>query len=581
MGKATSLKNRVRQYFQEGHRGESPRRQWLVDSIADLEYFILNSPLEALILEADLIKRHRPYFNVRMKDDKRYPCIEITIHEDYPRMRIVRRPDNRHSRYFGPYTDTRAMRRVFKLIQKAFMVRTCKYDLLKLLSRPCLDYHINLCTAPCVGNITREDYRKMVDRACSFLDGRGSSLLQSLKHDLEERSKNLEFERCVLLRDMISSVEHVLSSSPLVTKPGDDGDYLGAVVDEEMAVVVLIQVRDGRTIGQQRYLLEAPENAPPAQVLERFITGHYRKGFFVPPKVYTSMPPANGDFLSEWLSGIRERKVKIITPQRGQKKKITGIALENAREHIKTRGMTFKQKRERNRLALESLEQLLGLPNIPQRIEGYDISNISGTLTVGSMVVFLMGEPYNAHYRQFRVRSVTGPDDFASMEEVLERRLKNLQLGELESFRERPDLILIDGGRGQLNAALSAARKTGLENLNFISIAKREEEIFMPHRHDPVLMDLSDPALQLLQRVRDESHRFAVTYHRKLRKSSMELSILDGIPGVSKKRKETLLRHFDNIDQMKNAGLYELQELPGFNRKVAEAVLRYLGSGGD
>ncbi len=578
VGKASNLKNRVRQYFHDSIQDESSRHQWLVKSISDVEYIIVNSSTEALILEADLIKRHRPYFNVRMKDDKRYPYIEITTGEDYPRMRIVRKVARRASRYFGPYTDSRALRRVFRLIQKAFLVRTCKYNLRKKLPRPCLDYHINLCTAPCVQNITPEDYRAMVDRACSFLDGQSTSLLKSLEKELKEASDRLDYERCIVIRDLKTSVESILSTSPLLTKPGDDGDFIGAVVEDYLASVVLLQLRDGRTLGQYRHIMEAPGNPSPSQIMERFIAGNYRKGFFIPPGIFTSEPLPEATHIGEWLSGIRGRKVEILSPHRGQKRDIIKIVLDNAQEHLTTRSRFHREKLVKNYQDMAALQKLTGLAQLPRRIEGYDISNISGTLSVGSMVVFVNGEPLNSHYRHFRIATVDGPDDFAMMKEILCRRLESLKMSEMESFGEFPDLMLIDGGRGQLNAALSAVKSVGIDDLNIISIAKKEEEVYLPHRREPVKEDLSNRGLQLLQRVRDEAHRFAVSYHRKLQKHRMEVSILDGIPGISKKRKETLLQNFNSIEEIRSAGLYQLQEVPGFNRKVADAVLRYLGN---
>jgi excinuclease ABC subunit C len=587
VGKATSLRERVRQYFQASS-DVSPRLLWLRQSIRDLDYILVNSPVEALVLEANLIKRHRPFFNIRMKDDKRYPAIEITVYEDYPRMRIVRKTENKKSRYFGPYTSSLSMRRVFKLIQKAFRVRTCKYDLDKSLDRPCLDYHIGLCPAPCARYVTVDEYRAAVQKACRFLDGRAEEIVRSLVGEIDKCSENLEFEKCIHLRELLESVKHVTASQPMVTTPGDDSDFIGLARDGALAAVIVFQVRDGKVLGRHQHALEIPLDDPDGAIIQRFIQQYYKPGFFIPQEIFSSALPENTDEIESWLSSVTGRKVSIHQPQRGDRKKMTELASANAREYLDVRqksdGEPYEKngkigKDEKTRAGLEDLKEMLSLSEIPRRIEGFDVSNISGTLAVASMVVFLDGEPHKSHYRRFKIRGVEGADDYAMIKEAVSRRLANLKLGELESFRDRPNLILIDGGKGQLSAALEAVKETGLDGLSVISLAKREEEVFAPGLHEPLPVEPDSPGLRILQMVRDEAHLFAVSYHRKLRSQKIEVSILDSIQGISKKRKETLLSKFDSIDDIREASLYDLQELPGFNRKVAENVLKFLGTG--
>lgn len=580
VGKAAVLRDRVRSYFQASSASDSPRLVWLRQAIRDLDYIIVNSPVEALVLEANLIKRHRPYFNVKMKDDKRYPAIEITFYEEYPRMRIVRKTENKKSRYFGPYTSSQAMRRVFKLIQKAFKVRTCKYDIdNKPLERPCLDFHIGLCPAPCVRYVTSDDYRAAVDRACRFLDGRAGEIMRSLAGEIDECSENLEFEKCIPLKNLLDSVKLVTAAQPMVTEPGDDSDFIGLAKVGELAVVAVFQVRDGKVLGRPHHTLEIPLDDPDGAIIQRFVQQYYKPGFFIPQEIFSSALPDYPEEIQSWLGSLAGRNVRLHQPQRGDRKKMTDLAAANAREYLEMSQKTLEGKNEKTRTYLEDLKDFLQLLQIPRRIEGYDVSNISGTLAVASMVVFLDGEPHNNHYRRFKIKGAEGPDDYAMINEAVSRRLANLKLGELESFKERPDLILIDGGKGQLSAALDAVRESGFEGLNVISLAKREEEVFIPGLSEPLIIDQDSPGLKLLQQVRDEAHRFAVAYHRKLRSRKIEVSILDSIPGISKKRKETLLTKFDSIDEIREASLYELQELPGFNRKVAESVLKFLGTG--
>ena len=576
IGKAKNLRNRVRSYFQAPGKDITPKIAWLRNSIADLDYIVVNSPVEALILESTLIKRHKPYFNAQRKDDKRFPYIEITLHEDFPRMRIVRRPENRRSRYFGPFTSSMSMRRTFKLVQKAFMIRTCKYDITKPLPRPCLDYHINLCTAPCVRYLSKEDYGKLVDRACRFLEGKSEEVLKFLRKDLEIYSGNLEFEKCIKLRDLIQSIEHVSEKRQVVTKPGEDMDFIGISMGEKMAGIFVLQVRDGRLLGRHKHIIEMPLKINVSTLLSHFISQYYREGFFISPVLFVPEEPDDKETLEEWLSTLRKRKVTLKIPERGDKKQILDMAVSNALEHLNMRTRIIQRNMERHREELEHLKEILKLKEIPHRIEGYDISNISGKMATASMVVFQEGEPYSGHYRRFRIKSKDEPDDFTMMHEALTRRFKNLKLAEMESFKEKPDLMLIDGGKGQLSAVMEAYKEQEISGIPVISLAKREEEIFLPGISEPLKYDSESPGLRLLRSVRDEAHRFAVSYHRTLRKKQMEVSILDGIPGIGKKRKETLLKHFDSIEDIKKSTLYELQELPGFSRKAAESVLRYL-----
>jgi excinuclease ABC subunit C len=578
IGKANNLRNRVRQYFQNSRERNDPRRGRLCNAIKDLEYIIVNTPKEALILEANLIKRHRPFFNIRMKDDKRYPCIEITMEEEFPRIRIVRKLTNRNSRYFGPYTNSRAMRRTFKFIQKAFKIRTCSYDLNNPLKRSCLDHHINLCPAPCTGNVSNTDYLDQVRRACRFLDGKSGDLSRELSDDLQKCSENLEFEKCAVLRDLIRDIEYVSSRRPVVTSVGDDADFIGFAREENQVAVDLLQVRDGKILGKLQFIMEIPMDIDDGEVIGQFIQQHYQPGFFIPFQIFVPVLPEDEADLTDWLSEIRGKKVSIRKPVKGERKEVLDLAMINAAEHLDVERKVSRNRLEKNIKALEDLKKILSLPEIPHRIEGYDISNIGGSLATASMVVFTDGEADNSNYRHFRIKHDKGPDDFAMIRETLARRFRNLKLAELDSFREKPDVIMIDGGKGQLSAALEAAGEEGIDDIRIISLAKKEEEIFVPGCSQPLETNPDSPGMKLLRTLRDEAHRFAVRYHRKLREKNMEISILDSIPGISRKRKEILLEKFDSIDAIAEASLYELEELPGFNRKVAENVLRFLGT---
>lgn len=576
VGKASNLRNRVRQYFQAPDSMESPRRSWLRRSIRDLDFTVVNSPVEALILEANLIKRYRPYFNVTLKDDKRYPCIEITVYEKYPRMRIIRKPTNKKSRYFGPYTRSQSMRRIFKLVQKIFKVRTCKYDLNKKLDRPCLDYHINLCPAPCTRYISKRDYRDNVDRACRFLDGQTGDVIKWYREQLEQCSQNMEYERCAFIRDVLNSLEISTSPLPVVTKVGDNADFIGIAREDRIAVAALERLRDGKVIDVVNYPMNPVKGVDDSQLIYRFIQQNYSPGFFIPPVIYVPILPDNCDDLKNKLSQIRRRKVEIKVPKRGQRKKLLDIARDNASEYVKMESLAFRQKLEKNRQALEEIRDMLSLPEIPSRIEGYDVSNIGGKQASASMVVFLDGEPYKRHYRRFKIRHQDTPDDYAMLKQALTRRFKNLKVGEMESFRQQPDLILVDGGKGQLGAAIEAAQNLDYQNIPIVSLAKKEEQLFVPGWKNPINTTAVSPGMNLLKGIRDEAHRFAISHHRTMRSKRMKVSILDRIPGIAKARKETLLRNFDSIEEIANASLYELEQLPGFNRKVAENVLLHL-----
>ncbi|MCE1246607.1 MAG: excinuclease ABC subunit UvrC [Firmicutes bacterium] len=578
IGKANNLRNRLRSYFQNPPRDFSHKTTKLRKTIADLDYIVVNSQLEALILEANLIKKHRPYFNIRMKDDKRYPLIELTTYEAYPRMRIVRKAENKKSRYFGPYTNTRSMRQAFKLVQKLFKIRTCKYDLDKPLPRPCLDYHIGLCPAPCTRYETIEEYTGRVKKASQLLDGRCRDVISLLKKELETYAENLEFEKCIPIREALVSLEHVCDKQQVVTKAGEDMDFIGIHREDEIAAIALLEVRDGIILNQQRYMMDIPMEENSSVIINNFILQHYKEGFFIPHNIYLPSEIEHVEELETWISSMRGRPVEMRIPERGEKKNLLDMANANAFEYLQMFTTLDRRNLEKHKQELEHLRDLLGLADVPHRIEGYDISNIGGKMATASMVVFQNGEPHKDHYRRFRIETKDEPDDFAMMREALTRRFRNLKLGELESFRETPDLILIDGGKGQLSSAVTAAESEEADNLNIISIAKKEEEIYLPGRSEPLETSPDSPGLNLLRRVRDEAHRFAVSYHRKLRAKKMEISVLDSIPGIAKGRKETLLQSFDSIEDIKNASLFELEQLPGFNRQVAERVLRYLGS---
>ncbi len=576
VGKASNLRQRVRSYFQP--RAQHSRRiDWLVSRVRDVEVFLVNSPLEALILECNLIKKHRPYFNVKYRDDKRYPLIEITTSEPFPRIKVVRQPRRRDHRYFGPYPDAGALRRTLKVVQKLFQVRTCKLDMAKVAERPCLDYHIRLCTAPCTRYVESHSYATQVECAIEFLEGRSDKLLARLRSEMKASAERLEFEACARIRDAIADVERVVEKQHVVSANSHQNeDYVGLVAEDRTVGVHLLMVRGGKLVDQRSFVLDSPGEAPAEEQMSAFLKEHYSLPLQLPTRILVSVLPEDAKVLETWLTQRAQRKIKISEPQRGGRVRLLELALKNARHHLQTQSIRHAaQLSEGRRLALTELRAALGLRVEPVRIECVDISNSQGKEAVGSLVVFEHGQPQKDEYRRFRIRTGDSPDDFRMMHEVLSRRFA--ATGSSARYRGLPDLLIVDGGKGQLGSALRALSELGLSDIvPVVGLAKQHEWLFRPGNSEPLVLDRLSQALALVTHLRDEAHRFALAYHRKLRSRASQGSELDGFPGLGPVKKQSLLEHFGSLRQLKKARAEEIAQVPGFGMKTALRLHQYL-----
>lgn len=569
VGKAVSLKNRVRSYFQ-GSKDHSPKTRRLVEHIMDLDYILVDSEVEALILEYNLIKEHRPRYNIRLKDDKSYPYIKINLNEPFSRVLLTRRVKKDGAKYFGPYPNVRAAKETLDTLQRIFPVRSCNKELKdNKRTRPCLNYHIERCTGPCAGKITQEAYSQLVQSIRLFLEGKGNELIKDIRDKMNQASKNLDFEGAAGLRDKLLAMEKVLERQKIISTTGGDFDFVALASDGKRAFAQVFFVRDGRLTGRQNFTLEAADGEEEAEILSSFLKQYYGDAPFIPTELFLQHQIAEKETIERWLSAEKGCKVEIKVPQRGNKKGLLDMAVRNVefllgQEQIKEEKM-IKQTEE----AMVELAEVLSIPGPVRRIEGFDISNIQGHGAVGSMVVFEDGLPKPDDYRKFKIRSIKGPDDFAMMREVLTRRSKHIIS---EEALVKPDLILVDGGKGQLSAACEVLRGAGIHGIPIIGLAEQDEEIFREGYSEPIRLSRESPALQLLQRVRDEAHRFALTYHRSLRRKRTLASALDDIPGIGEKRRRALLQHFGSVDGIKKATLDEIMKVSGMNRTVSKRL---------
>ena len=575
VGKARLLKNRVRSYFQEG-RPLDPRIQAMVNQIDRFEFITTASEVEALALESNLIKEHHPRYNVRLRDDKQYPMLKVTWDEEYPRLLIVRRAKNDGARYFGPYTDNGAMRETLRLIRRLFPLRSCKRRIgIEHVERPCLNHHIHRCMAPCVDAVTVKTYRELAARVCLFLEGNYGEILDDLENKMESASANLDFERAAAIRDQLADLRIVAERQKVVSMAGEDYDVLGMAGGAEGSLVQVFIVRQGKLIRREHYLLTAGAASAPSETLEAFAMQHYDENPRIPPLILSPYELEGGEALAKWLSGLRGRSVKISFPQRGEKKQLVLMAMENAALLLEQERVKRAYADERASRALRDLADALVLPAPPRRMEAFDISNISGEQAVASMAVFVGGMPAPAEYRKFRIKTVQGANDFAMLQEATGRRfrrgLKEIEEGKKGGFADLPDLVLIDGGKGQLNAVLSELE--GIAVLPaLIGLAKENEEIYLPGRNEPLILPRDSEALYLVQRIRDEAHRFAVAFHRSVRDKSVRGSLLDRIKGIGPKRRKALLRQFGSIRRVMAASLDELLQVEGMTSEAAEAL---------
>jgi excinuclease ABC subunit C len=583
VGKAQSLRNRVRSYWQKQASGRGygdvHRIREVIDRVADVEVTEVDSVSEALLLEANLIKRYKPRFNVRLKDDKSYPYIKVTLADDFPRIERTRRLVNDGSRYFGPYASASSVDESMNLVRRLFPFRTCTLDIRegeRALQRPCLLYHIKRCQGPCIEAISKADYRADIEQVELFLDGRQETLVRALRKEMAGASERQEYERAASLRDKVRAIERTMESQKMAAFARTELDLVGMARSDNQAAIQLFAIRDGKAVGRDVYLLEALREATDEEVLASFLEQYYATASSVPREVDVPFVLSEASVLEAFLSERRGTLVRLHVPQRGEKRELMELARRNAGETLAREQARWLADQGKTLAALEQLAEALGLPGPPMRIECYDISNFQGSESVGSMVVFEEGKPRTGEYRRFRIRTVEGPNDFASHQEVLRRRFRTTKAGEEGSEEERrwamPDLVIVDGGKGQVSAAKAVLDELGLHDLPLAGLAKEREELFLPGRSDPILLPPTSSALYLVQRLRDEAHRFAITYHRNLRDKRTVRSAFDDLPGVGPKRKRELLKVFGSIKRVREAPVEQIAAVPGIGRSLAERI---------
>lgn len=576
VGKAINLRNRVRSYFRHS-RTRSPKVVRLASHVHNIDYIVTASELEALVLEGNLIKEHRPHYNVRLRDDKSYPFIRVTVGETYPRAFLTRRVVRDGSRYFGPYTDVPAARDTLRLLKTVFPLRQCTMEIGPDTPphRPCLNYHIKRCIGPCAGTVKPEHYREIVDGVVLFLEGKHNALLKSIERRMNAAADDLNFELAAELRDQLRALTRVTEQQRVVSDSDIDRDVIAMATDRWGACMRVLMVRDGKMVGAQHFMLGGADGADDSEAMSAFVKQFYSSGAPVPAEVLLQTHIDDADVVRQWLSEQRGTAVKLITPQRGDKKKLVDLAVENAQEYL-DRERAVEQREMRARMeALTQLAEVLSLPGPPMRIECYDMSNLQGTDAVGSMVVFEEGKPAKGQYRRFRIRTVQGANDFASMAEVLGRRFARQQQDD-SKFARVPDLVLVDGGKGQLATAVDVLRDKGYGQIPLAGLAERHEHIYVPGNSDPIVLPDDAPALLLLEHLRDEAHRFALDYHRSLRGKRGISSELQGVPHIGKTRLASLLKTFGSLGALAQASLEQVAAAPGMNIRAARSVWDHL-----
>ena len=583
VGKAINLRNRVRSYFHSAS-GQHARTAELVAHIADIEWILVGSELEALILELNLIKRHAPKYNIRFKDDKRYPYIKVHWADDFPKVTVTRRMADDGGRYFGPYTSAWAVHETLDALRRIFPYLTCDRVITGTDARACLYHDIKLCLAPCIGAVDQANYRAMIADLCRFLQGRSEPVVDRLKAEMARASQALEYERAGALRDQLLAIERVVEQQKIVTQDRIDSDVIAFARDDADACVQVFFIREGKLIGREYFVLEGAAQASDSEVVEAFLTRFYTEAAYIPERVLLPNEVEEAGVIEEWLHRRRgEGKVVLQVPRRGPHRDLVRMATENAVETLAGLRAQWQADRSKHVQALSELQSELGLPRPPNRIECYDISNIQGTAASGSMVVFEQGTPSRKLYRKFNIQTVAGQDDFASMEEVLLRRLRRWQAaqeeaarpgGKLEpAFGMLPDLLMVDGGKGQLGRAVHVLEGFGLApSISVAGLAKGHEEIFLPGKPDPVILARRSDALYLVQRIRDEAHRVALSQHRTQRRNETLVSRLDAIAGIGPSRRKSLLRTFGDIERIRSAPIEDLMAVRGITRELAERL---------
>lgn len=581
VGKAISLKNRVRQYFQSS-RNKGAKIEQMVTHISRFEYIVTDSELEALVLECNLIKEHRPKYNTMLMDDKSYPFIKVTVNEPFPRVMLARQMKKDKAKYFGPYTSAGAVKDTIELIRKLYHIRSCNRSLPKDIGkeRSCLNYHIHQCQAPCQGYISQEEYRKSIDEVVRFLNGHYDLVLKELEEKMMAASDSLEFEKAIEYRELLTSVQKVAQKQKITDTAGDDRDIIAMASEGEDAVVQVFFIRSGRLIGRDHFYLKSAENDTEGEILSSFIKQFYAGTPYIPAELMLPEEIEDQDIIEEWLTARREHRVHLRIPKKGTKEKLVELAQKNAQMVLKNDRERLKREEGRTIGAVKELEKILGLKGII-RMEAYDISNTNGFDSVGSMVVYEHGKPKRNDYRKFKIKTVQGPDDYASMNEVLTRRFghglrEQQEESETGGFQIFPDLIMMDGGRGQVNIALEVLEKLHL-HIPVCGMVKddnhRTRGLYFNNTELPI--DRNSECFRLITRIQDEAHRFAITFHRQLRSKGQVHSVLDDIPGVGPARRKDLMRCFENIDAIRNATVEELKELPSMNEKSAQEVYKF------
>ena len=582
VGKAVNLKNRVRSYFRDTYH--TPKVAAMISHIADFEILLCESNLEALCLECNLIKQYKPYYNILLKDDKHYPYIRMDLKEEFPRLRLARRMEQDGAKYYGPYIGASAVNQVIETVRDVFPIRSCKLVFpLKKPVRPCINYDMGKCLAPCCGNCTKETYQGMIDGVLSFLGGNYDEVLGHLEKSMKDAAARMDYEKAAVFRDKIKDVKGLMERQIAIRTDLSEQDIIALAQDGLDAMVQILYVRGGRMLGGDHFTLPGEGGEEPSEVLFDFLTQYYDAGTLIPRHVLVqTLPEDSREAMEAWLRQQKNAAVTLAVPQRGEKHELIRLAEKNAKDALEKRNARANIREERTSGAAKKLADILGMDHYPRRIEGYDISNTQGVLSVGSMVVFIDGEPAKKEYRKFRIKTVEGPNDFASLNEVLHRRFSH-GLEELKErteqglpaqggkFSDLPDLILIDGGPQQLRFARDAIRALGADVAMF-GLAKSEEEIFLPDREESIRLDHHTPELQLVQRVRDEAHRSAITHHRAIRGNAFTHSQLEEIAGIGPARRKALLKHFGSIKAIRAAEVEELLKVKGMNQSAAESV---------
>ncbi len=572
VGKASSLRHRVGSYF-GALMNLAPKTARLMERVRDLDYYVTASEQEAILLECILIKRHRPHYNVRLKDDKSYPYLKLTINEDWPRAHLTRRVVRDGARYFGPFASAGSVHTTIALLERVFHLRSCRKAISGEEGRPCLDYHISRCSGPCIGAVSREEYREAVDQAIMFLEGRQDAVLKGLRARMVQASEKTEYERAAIIRDQIRAVEAIMEKQKIAAPEGDL-DAVAFVQEGDQAVALVFQVRQGRLVGRESFVLAGTRDEEASRVMTGFVQQYYSSAEYVPKRILLQCPLEETPVVQQWLEGRRGGKVELRVPVRGAGKGLVDMVAENAQEALEQGRIRSVADPGMASAALEELRRALSLPALPRRLECYDISNVQGTSAVGSMVVLEDGVPRKSRYRRFKITTVEGADDCAMMGEVLRRRFKKASAADQagDGWSALPDLVLIDGGRGQLNAGLRAMEESGAGQVPVASIAKEEELVFRPGPGQPIRLPRESPALLLLQRARDEAHRFALGYYRKVHQKRSFVSSLDRIPGIGPGRRRALIRRFGSVDGIRRATLEELRSVPGISAAIARRV---------